>query len=337
MKKFFNLDLHQSVIEDVKDVFHRLYGDTVEITNWSISAHNWVFGKPERHVQIINQQTWVRFNESMIRQFQDYYENELKQYDGFIVSHTPVFAMLYEKYEKPVIIVNSCRYDQPFCWTKDMNMLNAFHKCLARLSQKGLLYFISNNAADQAYLKQRSGFDSIHIPSLCLYTNATYNPKRSEFILFTGNRTHIFPSHPLLVPRPKDGYSWKELYEYRGMIHSPYDMSTMSIFEQFWAGVPQFFPTRRFYKECVFDGKMEFISMYDRWNTAISEAEVDAWLDKADWLSFPGLYYYDSFDDLIRQIENFRDESREVRERWVCSAKTLILDEWKKYLSPLSL
>jgi hypothetical protein len=40
----------------------------------------------------------------------------LSKYDGFIVTHTPVFARLFERFEKPVILVNSCRYDQPFMY-----------------------------------------------------------------------------------------------------------------------------------------------------------------------------------------------------------------------------
>ncbi len=52
----------------------------------------------------------------MIDAFVKEYDDLLKSFDGFIVTHTPVLALLYEKYNKPVIIVNSCRYEQPFCW-----------------------------------------------------------------------------------------------------------------------------------------------------------------------------------------------------------------------------
>ena len=40
--KFFNLDLHVSVIQDIKQILEPL-GHTVD--NWSISGHSWVFGK----------------------------------------------------------------------------------------------------------------------------------------------------------------------------------------------------------------------------------------------------------------------------------------------------
>jgi hypothetical protein len=333
--RFFNLDLHQSVIEDVRDIFNRLYGNKVEITHWSISAHNWVFGKPERDVKHITQETWTDFTKERIRLFQETYHEELSTYDGFIVTHTPVFALLYEKYKKPVIIVNSCRYDQPFCWSEDTEMTKELDRCLLHLLNAKLLYMVSNNTADQSYLQRKAGIDSTHIPSLCLYVNAVYQPKKKEFVIYSGNRSHIFPSHPLLAQKPAPGYTWKQLYEYRGLVHTPYDMSTMSIFEQYWAGVPQFFPTRRFYKELVAEGKMEFISIYDAWADPYTEEEMDAWLDHADWLTLPGLYYYDSFDDLLQKIETFDDVHSAMRWQYITQSKERILGQWKTLLAPI--
>mgnify|MGYP003351664753 CR=1 FL=1 len=44
----------------------------------------------------------------------------LEQFDGFIVTHSPVFCLLFEKFCKPIILINSCRYEQPFSWTNDI-------------------------------------------------------------------------------------------------------------------------------------------------------------------------------------------------------------------------
>ena len=37
------------------------------------------------------------------------------EYDGFVVTHSPVLCRLFERFNKPIILVNSCRYDQPYC------------------------------------------------------------------------------------------------------------------------------------------------------------------------------------------------------------------------------
>jgi len=111
--RLLNIDLHISVISDVMYILKDIYGDDVEITNHSISGHNWVFDRPTARPEIVNQFTWKRIDEDMINKFAEHYESYCNQFDGFIVTHTPIFALLYEKFNKPVIVVNSCRYEQP--------------------------------------------------------------------------------------------------------------------------------------------------------------------------------------------------------------------------------
>jgi hypothetical protein len=56
-----------------------------------------------------------------------------------------------------------------------MEELAELNACLTRLQQNKLLLPISNNKADQLYLKHGSGLCSHLIPSLCLYTNVTWD------------------------------------------------------------------------------------------------------------------------------------------------------------------
>ena len=63
--------------------------------------------------------SWYGINQEMVNRFTWRYARELGKYDGFIVTHTPVFARLFENLNKPVILVNTCRYDQPFCYNGD--------------------------------------------------------------------------------------------------------------------------------------------------------------------------------------------------------------------------
>jgi hypothetical protein len=106
-------------------------------------------------------------------------------------------------------------------------------------------------------------------------------------------------------------------------------MSTMSIFEQFWAGVPLFFPTKRFYKESLQRGNMEFISIYEKWGEPQLESEIDEWLDRADFYALPFLYYYDSFNDLLEKLDNFIDFHKEDRAKWTQKAIPAIMEQWK--------
>jgi hypothetical protein len=310
--KLFNLDLHISVIEDIKDICQRLFGNQVEITNWSISQHNWVFDKPTPPIEAITAANWKTFSHQHIQSFHKAYDDWLSTFDGFVVTHTPVFAMLFEKYNKPILIVNTCRFDQPFCWFKNPAMEEALTKTLRRLTQSGQATLLSNNYADQWYLQRKTSIPSKVLSSLCLYTKALYVPTKDTFVYY-GDKT-LKPNVKALVDKPPKGYSWQDLFSYRGIVHSPYEMSTMSIFEQYWAGVPLWFPTKEFYKNCICEAKMEFASPYDLGeDDPISEPELDQWLPLADFYRLPYINYYSSYEDLEQQLATYKDINCEER------------------------
>lgn len=343
--RFFNLDLHISVIQDVKTIIKNIFEEQIEIVNWSISGHNWVFNQTTTNVDIVNQHTWRSINPEMIRQFQERYDNFLSSFDGFIVTHTPVFALLFEKYEKPIFMLNSCRYEQPYSWSGgNIEMWQNLNKSLKNMWDKKHLIVISNNRADTAYLKAGTGITSLYIPSICSYTNSRYNPTRNEAVVY-GDR-NLFPPCKKLVSRPASGYSWNDLYSYKAIVHVPYETSTMSIFEQITAGVPLFFPTRRFLSECIQNGKMNIATRYGN-GKIIPEVydfykNLDLWLDNADYYLDDGthntmkyLYYYDSFQDLVSQIERFEEteELKQKRQDWLIERQTNIYNTWRNIIN----
>ena len=124
---------------------------------------------------LLNAITWYSINDELIEQFVSRYRLELASYDRFIVTHTPVFCRLFESFDRPIIMVNSCRYDHPYTFSGDLDEREQLNACLQRLHHKGLLVAISNNKADQAYLKLGAGIDSVHLPSLCAYTDVSYD------------------------------------------------------------------------------------------------------------------------------------------------------------------
>jgi hypothetical protein len=205
------------------------------------------------------------------------------------------------------------------------------------MQNKGQLIAVSNNRADQAYLEAGTMISSVHIPSLCLYTGVSYNPKRREMVVF-GNRS-VLPPHPLLVEKPS-GHTWASLYEYRAIVHLPYEVSTMSLFEQISAGVPLFFPTKRFLRELMAEGKIQLISMYARrYQESLREfyTSYDQWIELADFYNEPFLSFFDSFEDLLHQVEVF-EETEEVRRKkatWLWERRLEVLAKWQKLTARL--
>jgi hypothetical protein len=328
--KIFNLDLHVSVIEDFKNICKTLYGSRVEITNWSLSGHNWVFNKPTAKTKILTSETWFNINKDMITAFQKEYEDFLQTFDAFVVTHSPVFALLFEKYQKPILIINSCRYNLPYCWTDKMADLEHLNTSLVRMFERKQIVIVSNNAADQHYIMSAIPVYSLLLPSLCQYIQLTHVPQQAYFLCY--GKRDIFASNELLHERPEN-FSWRQLMSYRGIVHTPYEMSTMSIFEQFWAGVPLFFPTKRYYIECVMDEKMDFVSIYWKHNNGLlTEEDMLPWLDRADFYRYPFIHYYDSEEDLFEQLANFEDTHRQERMEWIATTKHQILDTWREIL-----
>ncbi len=101
--RFFNLDLHTYVIADVKNIFESLGH---EVVDRGISGHTWVFNRITTPVEIVNENSWLNLSQPMCDAFYERYKDFLEEFDGFIVTYNSTFALLYEKTNKPIIIIN---------------------------------------------------------------------------------------------------------------------------------------------------------------------------------------------------------------------------------------
>jgi len=308
--KLFNLDAHISVIADVEQIFTQLYPD-VEITKWSLSGHTWVFGEVTTDVDVINQQNWDVIDLDLIKKFHNRYDSFLNTFDGFICGFPPVFALLFEKYNKPIFMVNATRYEMPFCWKPNPTMQMFFEERLLAMQEKGQLIAVSNNIGDRDYLFEATGVNSEHIPSLCKYTNAEYNPSKPEFILFS--KQVLKPVENLIHYKKLGRYSWEELYSYQGFVHLPYEISTMSIFEHYSANVPLFMPTKKLLKEWLrkrnirFNGPYTRSSFPEKLNPILGSEWFEFWVDRADYYdqeNMPFITYYNSLNEIPDLMAN---------------------------------
>ena len=321
------MDVHISVIADFKNLF-----PTLEITDWCLSGHAWVFNRSKQRPKHIHSSNWVNINSDMISQFQAEHDEFLKTFDGFICGHPNGFIPIFEKYGKPIIMINTCRYDLPYCYAKNPTTLTSYKECLHRLHEKGLLIAVSNNKADQLYTKLGCGIETKHIPSLCAYTGIQYKPTRKTFLAYHGN----FPDHPLITKRSELGkqYKWSDISEFRGIIHAPYEVSMMSMFEHFSAGMPLFFPSKQYMLEKV---GIQSISAY--WKSNLPhELEIikhkTTWIHLADFYEVfksPNVYYFDSVPHLIELLERFEwhDDSAVLQQY-----RDDIHSAWKDVLNP---
>jgi hypothetical protein len=324
--RFFNLDLHISVIADVKNILQSLGH---EVVDWSISGHTWVFGKGRAPVEVVNENTWGNLSPAMCDQFYERYKTFLDQFDGFIVTHTPAFALLYANCNKPIIIVNSTRYESPL--TRSPVLWQWLNDYLQDGVRNNKIFIVSNNKGDSNYLRYYTGIESEVIPSLCLYTNAKYTGIRNTFCFHTLWDAYDFNRdwQPIadrigLFSNLAIGYAWQDLYNAKGIVHFPYQISTMSLFEQYSANVPLFVPSKEFLFElhrrypnnilCHLsflrepDFRSNPLPAQDL-NNVLNENVVKHWIEWADYYdteSMPYIQYFDSFEhleQLLREVD----------------------------------
>lgn len=299
--KAFCMDVHISVIADFK-----LACPFIHVLDWCMSGHHVVMNRRLDVPNHINHATWQTINEQMIENFQQEYDKFLSQFDLFIVAHASAFAMIFEKYNKPIIMVNSCRFDLPFCLSKDTRMRQKYIECLQRMYKTGQLRPVCNNYGDQAYLKAGTGISAEVIPSLCLYTHMKYTPIQNTFLMTHGPNL----GHPLITQRPPRFLQWQEFGNYKGIVCFPYEISLMSLFEYFSAGIPLFFPSKQYFKEHI---PIQSVSAY--WGEEHLPEDLKEFKDKSKWIELadmyktfrsPNTYYFDSIPHLLELLETFQ-------------------------------
>jgi len=355
--KFFNIDQHISVIADVKHIFSRL-GHTID--DWCLSGHAAVMGRRSDNdkVPMLADENWCAIsNDNRWDEFYDHYKADLDKYDGFIVTYPPQFAYLYEKFNKPIILQVPIRFDY------------GFHQHPKRVS-KFLEYLASpnirvcaNSRFDQHYLQCFKPDLSVkYIPSLCEYTGMKYYPDNG----MTSANTVLYYATKPFAELPQNyqrreaalpgGYSWQQVAMFRAIVHFPYQVSTMSMFEQYTGCIPLFVPSIKFMLELYIEGRvLEHYSNFLLWNhepgslipfheekdpNAYDDLKaVEHWLQYADYYQkdmMPDVTTFDSFDEMQRKITNadLVDISNTMA-RTNITRKQMAYSEWESVLGSI--
>ncbi len=330
--KIFNLDLHISVIADIQQILGNLGH---EVTSWNMSGHNWVFGRQKATTSVVNTDNWTRIDSKMCDDFYKAYKDEFSKYDAFLVTYPPSFSMLFEKWNKPIIIVAPIRYELPF--SANLEGWERFNDFLKKGADSGQLILAANSKYDAEYGKYFTDRDWLHIPSLCNYTGVKYSPNKNDFLYYS--RMHQYPFYlggsfiPNLVDKSKalpPGYKWSDQVQYKGIVGIPYCPSTMSIFEFYSQCMPMFFPSVDLMLRMKKDYTAYVLaesSWNQTWNiksgSIIRPGPNDPndfenldkfrnWLPKADFYDtewMPYIQYFDDWNEFRDRLVNIKNET----------------------------
>ena len=349
---FFNIDLHISIIADMKKIFTDLNHKVFDL---SLSEHTWVFNRKKDSVPMLDNGRWMNLScEQFSDEFHKFYGNQLNEIDAFIVTYPPTFSLLYKYFNKPIIINNPIRYEWPFSFRK--NEWEKFNIFLREGVDKGLIILVANNLYDKYYMEKFIERDVEHIPSICDYYNSYYEKNNNTFIYYSRNK---IPEINNVNIRYKDdlfkSHTHNDLVKFRGIIHIPYQISYMSIFEQYTSNIPLFFPTKQFLMEIYKENKysvLKEVSWNNYFNTESKSfidykddfdpndfkdyAAVEHWLQFSDFYDeewMPHITYFSSFEELNRLVDevDVDDISEKMRE-FNSLRKNKIYDKWRNLI-----
>lgn len=291
----FNLDLHISVIQDLLELFSK---NRFRIIRWSISSHNFVFRKIFRFsdpVSIVNSNTWRHMDAAMIRSFSQKHKKFLRFFDFFLVTHTPSFVNLYRDFDKPILCVNSTRYEAPY--TLNFAEWKSLNRDLLGLQNEGKLTIWSNNRVDKDYLFRIAGVESQLVPSLCSYVNCRWNPSSKEKLLVymakseTENaylKSSIGSEWLSLREALGEKYVYRDLAKVNAIFFLPYQLSTMSLFELATMGVPVIVPSPRLVKKLINEElpiltEILYAPTFDVQTVLANFLDDSSWISDLDW------------------------------------------------------
>ena len=350
--KFFNIDLHISVIADMKSIFESLGH---EVTDISLSDHTWVLGKERGSIPLLDNGNWMRLScEDMSNLFYQQYKDDLKDYDAFIVTYPPPFALLYKNFNKPIIVNIPIRYEWPFTFRP--NEWIKFNQFLREGVDSGQVILVANNITDKEYAEAYLDRPVKHIPSYCDYFPEKYTGTKNEFIYYSKSRISELEGTSIRYKSDvlKD-HTYADLLFRKGIVHIPYACSYMSIFEQYAANMPLFVPDIDLLMELYLRGQafseILFSKMYGRDPQSILQpiqssfkpnnyedlsvvrrlASGSDFYDK-EWM--PHIQQFSSFEHLNQMILDCDTESlSRVMSKQNLERKSKIISEWQSIIS----
>lgn len=318
--RFFNVDQHIAVISDITHIFGML-GHCVMSHN--LSGHAPLVGLPKADIPLLNGDSWCGFwKRDGIEQFTKQYGADVNEYDAVIVTYPPIFARLYDKIDKPIIIQIPIRYEHGV--DGDYDGWTEWNEWLKKNVEAKKVYLVANSKYDQKYTEAFTGLPVRYIPSLCEYTWAQYNPAM-PYVLYHGSEPtpdipNLMKKHAALKP----GHPWQAVALHRANVWVPYNVSIMSMFEQYSMGMPVFVPSKDLLLDMYANGcehgalsQYSWSKTYDRPGGSqidpgvydpndINDLEaINWWLVWSDFYNsdfFPEIMQFPSWDALREQI-----------------------------------
>ena len=264
-------------------------------------------------------------------------------YDGVITSHSIITAYRLKDLGLPLIHVNSTRFGNE--WIQDSEKHTFLVQEIQKLLDSGRLTVIHNNRGDQQYFKEHFlalPNQEVYCPSLCesLHRLRVSPPQTQKFLIWDTRQVLLqekgspfmkglygslkqslgegVESQAILMAENKMYLPEGFLDTYTAVIHIPYNISTMSIFQQTRANIPVWVPSQRLLAELwadpkepnelswtVFKEGSENEPHITQWDKVRTLETAKRWASLADFYHDMGcIFEFDSIEDLTKRISS---------------------------------
>ena len=364
--RLFGMDHHHAVLWDVKQILRPLgirldffwLCDGRPPMNEAIPSS---FDPFHSSIDIYKSDPQLRLSAECMQRIKE------KGYQGIISAHSLITAYRLREVGLPIFHVNSTRFGNE--WIQDSVKHKLLTDTLGDMFRENRLYITHNNRGDQMYFRQYfkdvQPNQELYIPSYCYSPHRlrieSVEPKRfllwdtrqvllqadkspfmkQLYIALKGHLGDAVDSQALLLAEKKEYLAEGYLDKYTAVIHLPYNVSTMSIFQQTAGNIPVWVPSPRLLQELwsnqnepnevswtVFaEGTEKGASPLDN-----PRKQADKWVSKADFYNndtMKCILTFDSIDDLAEKIltvdynalikeseENARNHRLEIVSSW---------------------
>ena len=262
-----SIDFHISPVRDLKDLIARdPWLSRVHVIDESLSGHCGTVHTCATNLRVLNQSNGITLGacpNQLRKEFWDSYKEDsfLRNISAFVCHHSLPLCEVYMGFPQPMILIASTRYEigryDAISWEKLNRNLRAI------ISRPGNV-LAANNMYDAEYLKHFTCIDHVPvIPNICEYVEATYKPKRFEYLigpsrlseggkrvingeggLFDHLRRNAISHSNFSTIRTLYGhYTYSDIASHPGIILIPYQVSIMSLFEYYAMNIPLFVPS----------------------------------------------------------------------------------------------
>ena len=301
-------------------------------------------------ISVLNNVNVLKLDPQLMANFQKIYSPEhpeISRVDAFASFFCFSQFEMFRPYNKSIIAIAVMRFETcrtPRRWSELIGNLK-------ELIGKPYNIIGANNQYDREYIRYFTNINAHLLPSFSLYTgNARYNPTQQTY-LFSAQRfgldggldqlwncefgdryLNLSSKFRLVHLRSVYGfgmYEYKDLASHLGIVHVPYQVSTMSIFEQYRMCIPLFFPSHKLFVEW----NMRYRVAYDR-TTAMKWGFLNAsdipphpsqsdtpdpndegnakaheyWLRLADYYTLPHITHFSSVGQLVEILHHMNRE-----------------------------